>query len=134
MKTIKVIGLLSLLASSFVSANNTIIFSGSYHHENVPITYPKTQHPISLVGGYNITNGILSSNTYNCGIDVSDYNMTTTLQWEATKPLLVVLGDNLIMCRSGSTGPFELDLTQFIESTPPHILDHLEVANSYPFN
>ncbi|AQS36883.1 hypothetical protein Sps_01719 [Shewanella psychrophila] len=131
MNKIKLIGLLALFATTAASANETIVFPGSTSTSAVEasITFPQEKSPIALVGGYQVEGGILTSRTYNCGINISDLEIEAKLHWDGATPQILIVGENLIMCRSGSTGPFSVDLTEFITNMPAHILDRIEVAN-----
>ena len=73
MKTNNVIGLVALLAATCVSATETITFpEASSSVPDAPIVFPKSQHPIALLGGYTVEDGVLRSRTYDCGINISD--------------------------------------------------------------
>jgi len=132
MNKIKLIGLLAIFASTTVSANNTILFPGSANTQatGTSISVPQYKSPIALVGGYQVSDGVLTSRTYNCGINISDLEIEAKLHWEGATPQIMVVGNNLIMCRSAATGSFSVDLTESINNVPAHILDRIEVANS----
>ncbi|MFT5705123.1 MAG: hypothetical protein ACI8SK_001078 [Shewanella sp.] len=117
MNKVKLIGLVALFATTAASA------------ANVPITFPQEKSPIALVGGYQVAGGILTSSTYNCGINIGDLEIEAKLHWDGSTPQILIVGKELIMCRSAVTGPFSIDLSEFIHNAPPHILDRLEVAN-----
>ena len=54
-----VLGFVTLLAASFVHAEDAITFPTQQATEvNESIVFPTVQHPIALVGGYEIENGI----------------------------------------------------------------------------
>ncbi|WP_394388886.1 hypothetical protein [Shewanella woodyi] len=131
MNKIKLISLLALFAATATSANEAIVFPGSTNMAaaETPITFPQEKSPIALVGGYQVEGGVLTSRTYNCGINISDLEIEAKLHWDGATPQILIVGENLIMCRSGSTGPFSVDLTESIINTPAHILDRIEVAN-----
>ncbi|KJY92076.1 hypothetical protein TW84_07115 [Vibrio neptunius] len=135
MKTNNVIGLVTLFAATCVSANATLTFPDTPSSvPDAPIVFPKSQHPIALIGGYTIEDGILKSRTYDCGINISDLNLTAKLIWDGVTPKLAIMGDDLIMCRSGVNSPFELDLNPFFDNIPDHVLSRLEVANTVDLN
>ncbi|QIJ86797.1 hypothetical protein G3U99_21330 [Vibrio coralliilyticus OCN008] len=135
MKTNNVIGLVALLAATCVSATETITFpEASSSVPDAPIVFPKSQHPIALLGGYTVEDGVLRSRTYDCGINISDLNLTAKLIWDGVTPKMAIMGDDLIMCRSGANSPFELDLNAFFNNLPDHVLTRLEVANPVDFN
>ncbi|MPY26583.1 hypothetical protein FM037_11565 [Shewanella psychropiezotolerans] len=132
MNKINVIGLVALLATATVSANNVIVFPGTSDASvtEASITFPQEKTPVPLVGGYQIEQGVLTSRTYNCGINISDLEIEAKLHWNGATPQLVIVGAYpATMCRAGFTGPFSVDLTEFIHNTPTYILDQLEVAN-----
>ncbi|MDN3611147.1 hypothetical protein ACODM8_10995 [Vibrio ostreicida] len=135
MKLRYVIGLVTLFASAFASANAGLSFpTHSAATENASIVFPQSQHPVALLGGYTIENGIFRSRTYDCGIDISDLNLTAKLVWDGGVPKLAILGDDLVMCRSAANSPFELDLNLFLNNLPDHVLHRLEMANPVDFN
>ncbi|PKG38913.1 hypothetical protein [Psychromonas sp. Urea-02u-13] len=137
MKTIKILGLLAFATSMTVAANNAIVFPGPSNTavENAPVVFPVDKTPVPLVGGYQIENGILTSSTYNCGINISDLDIEAKLKWDGATPQLLIVGTYKgIMCRSGVTGPISVDLSKFIQRTPTYILDRLVVANHAPLN
>lgn len=121
-----------LLPSISVAANNAITpptLTGMSATE-VPITFPEEKLPIAIVGGYQIENAILTARTYSCGINVSDLEIEARLRWDGATPKILLVGMNLIMCRSGVTSPFSVNLSEFINNIPAHVLDRLEVANN----
>ena len=130
-----VLGFVTLLAASFVHAEDAITFPTQQATEvNEAIVFPTVQHPIALVGGYEIENGILHSRTYDCGINISDLNLSAQLVWEGATPKVMIVGDDLIMCRSLANSPFELDINPVLNQLPNHDLYRLELANHFIFN
>lgn len=130
-----VLGFVTLLAASFVHAEDAITFPTQPATEvNESIVFPTVQYPIALVGGYEIENGILHSRTYDCGINISDLNLSAQLVWEGATPKVMIVGDDLIMCRSLANSPFELDINPVLNQLPNHDLYRLELANHVIFN
>ncbi|MGF1901026.1 hypothetical protein [Aliivibrio sifiae] len=130
MKTNSVIGLFALCSSVFANANGTIVFPG----QNVSsgggsVVFPTAQHPVTLVGGYNIEGGVFKSRTYDCGINISDLNLTAKLVWEGATPKIEIVGDDVFICRSLVNSPFELDINSLLNKLPNHEMYRLEVAN-----
>jgi hypothetical protein len=97
--------------------------------EFIPVVFPTAQLPVALVGGYNIEDGIFKSRTYDCGINISDLNLTAKLVWEGTTPKIEIVGDDLLKCRSLANSPFELDINPLLNKLPNYEMFLLEVAN-----
>ncbi|WP_337911110.1 hypothetical protein [Vibrio cholerae] len=131
MKTIKLIGLLTLIASPFVSANTAITFPGENRSvPDAPITFPTSSKiPVTFFNGYTIKDGIFRSELGSCDIaDNPEYE--AKLIWAGKIPQLVILGHtNNFPYRCGFHVDFELDLSEFLHNIPNHILERLEVAN-----
>ncbi|CED59420.1 Putative exported protein [Moritella viscosa] len=121
-----------LLPSVSVAASNAITppTLTSVSATEVPNIFSEKKLPIAIVGGYQIENAILTARTLSCGINVSDLEIEAKLRWDGTTPKILLVGMNLIMCRSGVTSPFSIDLSEFIHNIPVHVLDRLEVANN----
>ena len=130
-----VLGFVTLLAASLVHAEDAITFPTQSAAEfNDPIVFPTVQHPIVLVGGYEVENGVLRSRTYDCGINISDLNLSAQLVWEGATPKVMIVGDDLIMCRSLANSPFELDISGVLEQLPNHDLYRVEIGNHVNFH
>ncbi|WP_104046353.1 hypothetical protein [Vibrio jasicida] len=125
----------TLLAASFVHAEDAITFpTEQAAGGNDAIVFPTVQNPIVLVGGYEVENGVLRSRTYDCGINISDLNLSAQLVWEGATPKVMIVGDDLIMCRSLANSPFELDISTVLNQLPNHDLYRLEIANHVNFH
>ncbi|MGL4830749.1 MAG: hypothetical protein ACRCXG_15815 [Vibrio sp.] len=132
MNAIKLIGLLTLIASPFVSANNAIVFPGENGSvPNAPITFPtSSKTPISFYNGYTIKDGIFRSRVNTCIVQVDNPEYEVKLIWEGKTPQLLILANtHEFPLRCAFTDDMELDLTQFLQNIPSHIFEHLEVAN-----
>lgn len=132
MNKVNLFGLIAILATATVSANNIVfpVHTDTLATESV-VNFLQEKIPVPLVGGYQIENGVLTAKTYNCGISISDLEIEAKLIWDGATPQLLIVGAYpSTMCRAAFTGPFSVDLTGFIANTPTHILDHLGVANS----
>ncbi|PAR93876.1 hypothetical protein [Vibrio cholerae] len=132
MKTIKLIGLLALIASPFASANTPITFPGdSGSVPDAPIIFPTSKTPITFYDGYTIENGIFRSEVNSCVVDLANPEYEAKLTWEGVTPKLVILSNtNFIACRAHRPTKVEIDLTQFVNNIPTHILEHIELANN----
>ena len=136
MKTSTLIGLVAF-STSISAFANAIVFPDSENNARTEteIVFPKDKTPVPLVGGYQIENGILTSRTYNCGINISDLDIEAKLQWNGATPQLLIVGEYpSSMCRAGFTGPLSVDLAEFIHRIPAHVLDRLVVANHSPLD
>ncbi|ENM5739915.1 hypothetical protein [Vibrio mimicus] len=132
MKTIKLIGLLTLISSSFASANTAITFPGENSSiSNSPIVFPmSSKTPITFYDGYTIKDGIFRSEVNTCVVKVDNPEYEAKLIWEGKTPKLLILGNTEpFPCRAGFTDAMELDLAQFLQNIPTHIFEHLELAN-----
>lgn len=135
MKAIKLLGLSMIFASAFSFANETVVSADTATtSSDAPIVFAKEKSIVPIVGGYTLENGILTARTYNCGINLEDLDMEAKVNWNGNTPQLQVVGSYPdFMCRALFTGEFTLDLTQFIENTPPHILDRMEIVTTPGF-
>ena len=130
-----VLGFVTLLAASLVHAENAITFPAQSDAEvNDLIVFPTVQKPIVLVGGYEVENGVLRSRTYDCGINISDLNLTAQMVWDGSTPKVMIVGDDLIICRSLANSPFELDISGVLEQLPNYDLYRAEIANHVNFH
>ncbi len=130
----KILGLIALFAISLVQAEETITLTTQSSFEVNQTTSPFIERkPIVLVGGYQIEDGVFRSRTYDCGIDISDLNLTAHLVWEGATPKVMIVGDDLAMCRSLENSTFELDLTGLMDQLPNYDLYRLEIANHVNF-
>jgi len=132
MKTIKLLGLLTLIASSVASANTVITFPGEDGSlSNTPVTFPtSSKTPITFYNGYTIKDGIFRSEVNTCVVEVDNPEYEAKLIWEGKTPKLLIVGNtDPFPCRAGFTEPMEIDLSAFLQSTPTHIFEYLEVAN-----
>ncbi|MBE3654891.1 hypothetical protein [Vibrio navarrensis] len=132
MKTIKLLGLMTLIASSVASANTAIIFPGEGSSvPNAPVTFPtSSKTPITFYNGYTIKDGIFSSEVNTCFVDLNNPEYDAKLIWEGKTPKLLIVGNTSpLSCRSNVTVEMEVDLTAFLQNIPTHIFEYLEVAN-----
>ncbi|EFH72498.1 hypothetical protein AB6Q85_003693 [Vibrio cholerae] len=132
MKTIKLLGLMTLIASSVASANTAITFPGEGRSvPNAPITFQtSSKTPITFYNGYTIKDGIFRSEVNTCDIDVDNPAYEAMLTWEGKTPKLLIVGNtDPFPCRAGFTEAMEVDLTVFFQDAPTHIFQYLEVAN-----
>ena len=132
MKTIKLLGLLALMASSVASANSVITFPGeSSSVSNAPITFPtSSKAPITLYNGYTIKDGIFRSEVNTCHVEVDNPEYEAKLVWQGKTPKLLIVGnENPVGCRALFTVPMEVDLTAFLQNMPTHSFAYLEVEN-----
>lgn len=130
----KILGLIALFATSLVQAEETTTLTTQSSFEINQTTSPFIERqPIVLVGGYQVEDGVLRSRTYDCGIDISDLNLSAQLVWEGITPKIMIVGDDLAMCRSLENSPFELDLTELLDQLPNYDLYRLEIANHVNF-
>lgn len=132
MKTIKLIGLLALIASPFASANTPITFTGdSGSVPDAPITFTTSKTPITFYDGYTIENGIFRSVVNSCVVDLANPEYEAKLTWEGvTRKLVILSNTNFTACRAHQPTKVEIDLTQFVNNIPTHILEHIELANN----
>ena len=130
----KILGLIALFAISLVQAEETTTLTTQSSFEINQTTSPFIEKkPIVLVGGFQLEDGVFRSRTYDCGIDISDLNLSAQLIWEGAIPKIMIVGNDLVRCRSGENSPFELDLTGIIDQLPNYDLYRLEIANHVNF-
>ncbi|QEO45963.1 hypothetical protein F0315_12025 [Vibrio cholerae] len=138
MKPIKLLSLLALVSS--ISANATIIFPGENGYtpttpgnSSTPseITFPTfSKTPLDLYNGYTIKDGVFQSNVNTCEVIIDNPEYEAKIIWEGKTPKLMIVGNtNPFPCRALLTTNMELDLTQFLDNVPAHILEQLELAN-----
>ncbi|MDA0155966.1 MULTISPECIES: hypothetical protein [Vibrio] len=109
MKISSVIGLVTLIAVTNVSATETMTFPETA--SSVPdtaIVFSKSQPLIILLGGYTFEDRALKSTVYNFGISISELKLEKKLIWDGVTPKVV---DDLIMRRSGVCSSFVLDIS-----------------------
>ncbi|EJL6524931.1 hypothetical protein RDG66_16060 [Vibrio cholerae] len=132
MKTIKLLGLMTLIASSVASANTAITFPGEGSSvPNAPVTFPtSSKTPITFYNGYTIKDGIFRSEVNTCVVEVNNPEYEAKLIWEGKTPKLLIVGNtDPHPCRAGFTEAMEVDLTAFLQNIPTHIFEYLEVEN-----
>ncbi|MGY5831805.1 hypothetical protein ACXHQJ_17335 [Vibrio vulnificus] len=132
MKTIKLLGLTTLIASSVASANIAINFPGEGSSvPDAPVTSPtSSKTPITFYNGYTIKDGIFRSEVNACVVEVDNPEYEAKLIWEGKTPKLLIVGNTeTFPCRGGYTETMEVDLTAFLQNIPTHIFEYLEVAN-----
>ncbi|EJL6522958.1 hypothetical protein RDG66_06320 [Vibrio cholerae] len=131
MKTIKLVGLLALIASPFASANTPISFPGeSGLVPDAPITFPTSKTPITFYNGYTIQDGMFRSSVNTCVVEADNPEYEVKLIWEGKNPQLLILGNTReFPPRCAFINEMEVDLSQFLQNIPTHIFEHLEVAN-----
>ncbi|WP_114787855.1 hypothetical protein [Vibrio tetraodonis] len=132
MKTIKLLGLLALMASSVASANSATTFPGeSSSVSSAPVIFPTSSKvPITLYNGYTIKDGIFRSEVIPCdaGVDNSEYE--AKLVWHGKTPKLLIVGNqNPRECSAIFSEPMEVDLTAFLQNMSTHHFAYLEVEN-----
>ncbi|MCG6262638.1 hypothetical protein K6U64_05980 [Vibrio vulnificus] len=88
MKTIKLLGLLTLIASSVASANTAITFPGEGSSvPDAPVTFPtSSKTPITFYNGYTIKDGIFRSEVNTCVVEVANPEYEAKLIWEGKTP------------------------------------------------
>ncbi|AQS35656.1 hypothetical protein Sps_00452 [Shewanella psychrophila] len=80
MNKVNLFGLIAILATATVSANNIVfpVHTDTLATESV-VNFLQEKIPVPLVGGYQIENGVLTAKTYNCGISISDLEIEAKL-------------------------------------------------------
>ncbi|EGR3966076.1 hypothetical protein DDN11_19700 [Vibrio cholerae] len=131
MKTIKLIGLLTLIASPFVSANTAMTFPGENGSvPDVALNLPTSKTPVTFYDGFKVENGVFRSQVNGCTVDLSNPEYEAKLIWEGVSPKVIILSNtNLISCRAHQPSDMEIDLTHFLNNIPMHIRAQMVLAN-----